>query len=104
MSDSVVLVVDDDPDFRALVCMRLTHRGIEATSADSADEALQVLDRQAVSLVLTDLRMPGMDGAALRRRLATTHPDLPVVLWSGSAADEEDVRAKTIAVLDEVLA
>lgn len=104
LGEGAVLVVDDDPDFRTLVCLHLGDLGIGVAAADSAQQALELLAARPVALVLTDLRMPGMDGAALRARLTRERPGLPVVLWSGSASDGEDVLAKGVTVLDQVVA
>lgn len=57
-----VLVVDDDPDSRLFVCDLLASRQYEALQAASGWEALEILQRRSVDLVLLDLVMPTMDG------------------------------------------
>ncbi len=65
-----VLYVDDDPDLRDLALIGLAaDPGIEARAAASGAEALALLGDWAADLVMVDLRMPGMDGAAFVRRL-----------------------------------
>jgi DNA-binding NarL/FixJ family response regulator len=82
--DVRVLTVDDQELFR-----RVAEDVIAATSgfeavgeAASGEEALDAVDRLAPQLVLCDVRMPGLDGIEVARRLAATHPDTVVVLIS----------------------
>lgn len=81
----VVLVVDDEQMVRHLAMRILTAEGYAVLEARNGEEALTVLQNLVapVRLVLTDVRMPVMDGRALGERLARSHPDLPVVYMSG---------------------
>ena len=79
-----VLTVDDQAVFR-----RVARDVIDATpgfdpigEAGSGDEGLQAVELLAPDLVLLDVRMPGMSGVEVARRLAAMHPELPVVLIS----------------------
>lgn len=70
-----VLVVDDDPGVRYTIKEILESDNLEVHQAESGEKALRLLATQPVELVITDLRMPGMDGMALLRRLrAEPHP------------------------------
>ncbi|HSK78877.1 MAG TPA: sigma-54 dependent transcriptional regulator [Thermoanaerobaculia bacterium] len=74
-----VLVVDDDAAFRELVVDILRPEGYRLLEAGSGEEALRTASREAPDLVITDQRMPGLDGLELTRRLrASSHP--PAVL------------------------
>lgn len=64
-----VLVVDDSPAIRLSLLKILQKEGLRALEADSGPSALAVLGREEVDLLLTDLKMPGMDGLAFMRRL-----------------------------------
>jgi CheY-like chemotaxis protein len=81
-----VLVVDDDPAMCALVERALRPAGHKVLPAANGEEALRVLGRGDVGLVLTDLLMPDMDGIELIRTLAGRAPGLPVVVLSGADA------------------
>jgi putative two-component system response regulator len=83
-----VLVVDDDDWIRDLLCCTLLDFGYCVRKASSAEEALDQLHSSAFDLVLSDVKMPGMDGIALSRCLSQTHPGLPVVLLTGCAEVE----------------
>lgn len=104
MGRSAVLVVDDDDDFRALVRLHLVASGLEVVEADSGEGALELVDASPPALVLSDLRMGGMDGVEVRRRLARTHPELPVCVWSALPTTEPSVMRKGLKALETVIA
>jgi DNA-binding NarL/FixJ family response regulator len=83
-SDVRVLTVDDQELFRRVAeDVIAATPGFEAVGeAASGEEALDAVDRLAPQLVLCDVRMPGLDGIEVARRLATTHPETVVVLIS----------------------
>ena len=84
-----VLVVDDEPAVLLLVARTLEQAGFHVLQARDGREALTAMDRQEPpDLVLTDLMMPDLDGAALARRLKENWPDLPVIFMSGFSAEE----------------
>ena len=83
MSAGSVLVVDDDPDIRQFVETVLVDEGIEAVVVPDGGEALRRLGHRPFDLLLTDVRMPGMDGFELVRRARESYPDLRVLFMSG---------------------
>jgi two-component system, cell cycle sensor histidine kinase and response regulator CckA len=87
----VVLVVDDEPGLRDLVCRTLRGSGYRTLEAAHGGEALALVDTGAdtVDLVITDVVMPGMDGRELGRRLAQSRPRLPILYMS--AYDVNDI-------------
>jgi CheY-like chemotaxis protein len=89
-----VLVVDDDPDMRALSVLALKRDHHDVLEADSGPEALRVIEEQKPDLVVMDFMMPGMDGAqvvkALRATSGTVH--LPVLMLT-TMSDEAYTRA-----------
>ena len=82
MADEKVLVVDDEVGMLTLLRNYLTREGYEVHTAPSAETALQFLEEQDFAVVLTDLRMGGMDGLALVRDIHTTRPETQVVLMT----------------------
>ncbi|MBU2076178.1 MAG: response regulator [Actinobacteria bacterium] len=104
MGRSAVLVVDDDDDFRALVRLHLVASGFEVEEADSGEGALELVETSPPALVLSDLRMGGMDGAEVRERLALSHPDLPVFVWSALPTRAPSVMRKGLQALESVMA
>jgi len=75
-----ILVVDDEEGLRLLYKEELEDEGNEVVVAASGEEALEKLEKNGVDLVLLDIKMPGMDGVEVLRRIKETHKDLPVIL------------------------
>jgi two-component system, cell cycle sensor histidine kinase and response regulator CckA len=92
---STVLVVEDEDALRATIRRLLQSSGYNVLEAQNGAEALQLLDdaeNRQISLVLTDLRMPVMDGRQLASALARRRPSLPIVFMSGFTAQLMDLR------------
>jgi CheY-like chemotaxis protein len=81
-----ILVVDDDPDIRQLVATVLSNEGFAVCEAADGAEALQTLADEHVDAILSDVRMPGLDGPGLVRTLRRRGQTIPVALMSASAA------------------
>jgi CheY-like chemotaxis protein len=82
-----VLVVDDEPAMRLTVGANLELEGFDVVSAASGAEALKLASEGHFDLVLTDVRMPGMNGVELFRELRKRHTELPVLLMTAFAAE-----------------
>jgi len=94
MASATILVVDDEESVRVFLRKILSMRGFDMVEAGSGAEALAHLERlgNSVNLLLTDIRMPGMNGVELARAAAELYPDLPVVYISGYPFDLESER------------
>ncbi len=86
-----VLIVEDEEKLRRVLALHLESQGYEALAAASAEEALRLASR--AQLVLTDLRLPGMDGLALLDALQRQNPRLPVVVMTAYSSVETAVEA-----------
>ncbi|MEI7968678.1 MAG: sigma 54-interacting transcriptional regulator [Betaproteobacteria bacterium] len=95
-----VLIVDDDEDLLRLVSIRLAAAGFEVVTARSAEQALAVVAAAVPRVVLTDLRMGGMDGMALFEQLHRAHPALPVIILTAHGTIPEAVAAMRRGVFD----
>ncbi len=86
-----VLVVDDEPFIVELLADALAAEGYEVDTAADGVLALDRISRRSYDLILSDLRMPGMDGLALYRELASRRPDLVrrMIFISGTSAQPE---------------
>ena len=93
-SAAPILVVDDEPGLRRLACQMLERAGYATLEAEDGAQALRVLDEHAgsVSLVLSDIRMPNLDGIELEQICRERWPTLPVVLMSGEVTRDWVVR------------
>jgi diguanylate cyclase (GGDEF)-like protein/PAS domain S-box-containing protein len=94
VTEPTLLIVDDDPKNIILVKRVMAHEGLRILSANNAEEALDLLARNAVSVIIADHRMPGMTGVELLRRVKGLWPDTVRVLMSGDI----DVRTATEAI------
>jgi two-component system response regulator GlrR len=88
-----VLLVDDDKDLLQLIAMRLTAAGYAVTAVESGEAALAALSVSRPQVVVTDLRMHGMDGMALFDAIHRDSPSLPVVILTAHGTIPEAVTA-----------
>lgn len=93
MSRVRVLLVDDDSGQLELLSMRLESAGFEVCATSSGAEALAAIAREPPQIVLSDLRMDGMDGMALFQRIHRERPELPVILMTAHGSIREAVDA-----------
>lgn len=90
-----ILLVDDDADLLRLMTMRLAAAGHAVQAVASAEAALAHLAVKLPSLVITDVRLPGLDGLALFDELRASHPLLPVILLTAHGSIPDAVEATT---------
>jgi len=79
-----ILVVDDDAMVRAFEVELLSSQGYKVLQADSGAEALRCARTATIHLLLTDFAMPDLDGLELTQRVRSIHPEMPVLMVSGS--------------------
>ncbi len=90
---SRILVVDDDPGVLRLLSIRLKSQGYDVGTAQSGEEALANFSGFRPHLVITDLRMDGMDGMALFQQLRDRQPALPVIILTAHGSIPDAVKA-----------
>ncbi|MDR2174115.1 MAG: sigma 54-interacting transcriptional regulator [Burkholderiales bacterium] len=88
-----ILLVDDDTDLLKLINLRLSSAGYRVRTAENGERALAMIDIAPPALVVTDLRMPGMDGMQLFDALHRRHPTLPVIILTAHGTIPEAVAA-----------
>ncbi|MHD0456038.1 two-component system response regulator GlrR [Serratia marcescens] len=88
-----LLLVDDDPSLLKLLGMRLTSEGFHVTTAESGQEALRLLAREQIDLVISDLRMDEMDGMALFAEIQKHQPGMPVIILTAHGSIPDAVAA-----------
>jgi signal transduction histidine kinase len=89
-----VLLVDDEVDFLHNLGQRLELRGIAALTAESGPEALDIINREQIDVVVLDVRMPGMDG------IKESHPRIEVVMLTGHADLESSLEGMRFGFFD----
>ena len=85
----MILLVDDEPQLRKIFARRLRQEGFQVTEAADGAEAVKLLNTTAFNLIITDLRMPKVDGVKLARWVRAKWPTLPIILLSGGHVLEE---------------
>lgn len=88
-----ILIVEDDADFRATLCDWLACSGYAVSEAANGLEALTMAQTASFAVVVTDLRMPAMDGLELLERLKAIAPEVPVIFLTGQATLKDAVEA-----------
>ncbi|MFZ3223630.1 MAG: sigma 54-interacting transcriptional regulator [Rugosibacter sp.] len=88
-----ILLVDDDDDLLRLLAIRLEGAGYGVLTTNKAEQALAMISRERPHLVITDLRMPGMDGAALFEAIRAMHSSLPVIILTAHGTIPDAVAA-----------
>ena len=82
MQRGIVWIVDDDSSIRWVLERALTGAGLSCTTFESANEVLDALTTKTPDVLLSDIRMPGMDGLALLKQIKQRHPMLPVIIMT----------------------
>ena len=82
MDDANVWIVDDDQAMRWVLERAFEKAGIPVTAFETAAAALRTLDHHVPTAILTDIRMPGMDGFEFLERIKTDHPKLPIIIMT----------------------
>ena len=89
-----VLIVEDNEVFRRPLQRTLEAAGYEVVAVPSGEDALDVLDRSTVDVLLTDHRLPGMDGVQLITRVKAIHPALAVIVMTAYGTTESAIEAR----------
>ena len=95
-----ILIVDDEKNIREGLSKALTLSGYQTLMAETGSEAVRVLERDAVDLVISDLRMPGLSGEQLLRRVVSAYPAIPVIILTGHGTIESAVTAMHAGAYD----
>lgn len=80
-----VLFVDDEPDFTELITMWLEKDTMEVRIAHNGKDALELLRQKPADVIITDMRMPGMNGMELIETVQNKHPDTATILMTADA-------------------
>jgi nitrogen regulation protein NR(I) len=97
-----ILVVDDEPNLRRVLSAQLSRDGYEVHTAEDGEEALAVLGEHHIDLVITDLKMPKLDGMALLRRVMQLDAGLPVVMITAHGTVDNAVAALKTGAFDYI--
>jgi DNA-binding NtrC family response regulator len=91
-----VLLVDDEKEFVESLSERLELRNLEADIAHDGEQALEAIKKGKHDFMVLDLRMPGIDGIEVLRRVKKSNPDVQVVVLTGHGTDKDEEQAKKL--------
>jgi CheY-like chemotaxis protein len=89
-----ILIVEDEAAIRKLAAVNLSARGYDVIAVEGAEEGLELLHAHHISLILLDIKLPGMRGWELLTVMAADSriaPDIPVIIMTASAADAQEL-------------
>jgi two-component system, NtrC family, response regulator len=100
MSGFKILVIDDEPQIRTLLHRILSLEGFDILTAVNAEEGLEMLAEGNVAVVLTDVKLPGMNGIALTSKIRSTYPNIEVVVLTAFGQIKDGVEAMKLGAFD----
>jgi two-component system NtrC family response regulator len=97
-----ILLIDDDESFREILDYNLKKEGYEVVSAPDGKKALKRLESESFGVVVTDMKMPGLDGMEVLRRVKTKHPETIVIMITAHGSIEMAVAAMREGAYDYI--
>ena len=97
-----LLVVDDEPKLCDLLSSALSQNGVQVFTASNGLHALKVLEQEEIDLVISDWRMPGMDGPQLLAEIKQRYPSLPVIVMTASSTVKNAVQSMRNGAFDYI--
>lgn len=100
MDDIKILLVDDEEDFIKTLSERLDLRDLGSETALSGEQALGYVGDNEPDVMVLDLKMPGIDGMEVLRRVRKTYPHIQVIIQTGHGNDLDEAEARRLGVFD----
>jgi DNA-binding NtrC family response regulator len=97
-----VLIVDDEKDFLDILSDRIRLRGIDVSTASSAEEALNMIETESYDVVIMDYMMPALDGFKALKLMKAKQPEMQIILLTANVPDEKYSEAKALGALDVI--
>jgi DNA-binding response OmpR family regulator len=95
-----ILIVDDEVELAETLAERLRLRGFSVSAAFNGEQALQIMEETSVGVMLLDLKMPGIDGMEILRRVRKTHPDIEVIILSGHGSEQDETYSRSLGAFE----
>jgi len=93
-----ILVIDDEPNVRTLLDMRLRHQGYDVLFADSGWKGLQLYRQEYPDVIVLDLRIPELDGITVLEQIRSVDPKQPVIILTGDTSPETERQVRALGV------
>jgi CheY-like chemotaxis protein len=97
-----VLIVDDEKEFLNIIAERIAARGMDVSTASSAEDALNMIEEKSYDVVIMDFMMPALDGFKALKLMKTRQPEVQIFLLTGNLLDEQRMEAKALGALDVI--
>jgi len=97
-----VLLVDDEKDFLDIMAERMEARGMDVSTANSAEDALEMVQKESYDAIVMDLMMPEMDGFKALKLFKETKPEVQVILLTANVPEEKCVEAIKLGAMDVI--
>ena len=97
-----VLIVDDEKDFLDIMAERMDARGMEVSTATSAENALKMVQKEAYDAVIMDLMMPEMDGFKALKLFKEARPEVAIILLTANVPQEKCIEAIKLGAMDVI--
>jgi DNA-binding NtrC family response regulator len=100
MKEFKVLMVDDEEDFVTTLSERMKLREVDSEVALDGEQALQRVEDDIPDVMVLDLKMPGIDGLEVLRRVRKAYPQIPVVILTGHGSEKDEAEARRLGAFD----
>jgi DNA-binding response OmpR family regulator len=97
-----VLIVDDEKDFLDILSERIRMRGMDVSTATSAEEALNMVEAESYDVVIMDYMMPALDGFKALKLMKVKQPDMQIIFLTGNVPDEKYMEARALGAMDVI--
>lgn len=95
-----VLLVDDEDEFVKSLSERMQMRDLETDVALNGEQALELVDKEIPDVMVLDLKMPGIDGMEVLRRVRQTYPDVQVIMLTGHGSEKDEKEARRLGAFE----
>jgi len=97
-----VLLVDDEQEFVETMADRLKMRDVDAKTVYDGEAALSVVKEEEPDVIVLDLKMPGIDGIEVLRRVKKAYPKVEVIILTGHGSEKDEEAARSLGAFDYV--
>ncbi len=97
-----VLLVDDEKEYVTTLAERMQMRGLEPGIAFSGEQALEILEQKLPDVIVLDLKMPGIDGLEVLRRIKKSYPQVQVIILTGHGSEKDEAAARRLGAFDHL--
>ncbi len=95
-----VLLVDDEDEFVKSLSERMKMRELDSDIALNGEQALKIMDEEIPDVMVLDLKMPGIDGLEVLRRVKTSYPQVQVIMLTGHGSEQVEAEARRLGAFE----